>query len=174
MKRPLLAALGMIGLAAALCGSAQAQPYPGERNLPPLSRDGGRFAEFDVRNARGWAERLVICDTTAFLASRPDINADRIWVRRDDGRRDLLLPPYFVGAGHWYKQGYERLFWRLRREREVSSADVYRAQDAVGRRFVQTYRDANGRYGVGIDIRFLEAQDRYCRQMARSEGEIIT
>lgn len=169
MKSIILAALAAIGVT----GAAHAQPLPPDR-YQAAPRDGGRYAQFDVRNADGWAERLVLCDTTAFLASRPNLNADRMWVRRDDGRRDLLLPPYFVGGGRWYKEGYERLFWRLRRQRQVSSDELYRIQDSLGRRFVLAYRDGAGFYGGGADSRFLERQDSYCRSMARAQGVIVS
>ena len=92
MNRSILAVLGAIGFAAMLGGSVEAQPYSGGRDRP-APRAGERFTAFDVRNARSWAERLVICDTTAFLASRPDVNADRIWVRRDNGRRGRRSAP---------------------------------------------------------------------------------
>jgi hypothetical protein len=173
MKRSILVVLAA-GLALTLASAVQAQPYPGERYRSEPRGGGGRFAGFDVRDARSWGERLALCDTTAFLASRPDLNASRIWVRRDDGRRDLLLPPDFVGAGLWYKEGYRRLFWQLQRERQVSSAEVYRAQNGLSRRFVEAYRSINGHYGAGVDSRFLDAQDRYCRMMARSEGVIVS
>jgi hypothetical protein len=169
MNRKIVAAVASASLAILAAGSALSQPAP-RREGPP----GGRYADFDVRNARTWAERLVLCDTTAFLASRPDMNADRMWVRRDDGRRDLMLPPDFVGGGRWYKEGYERLFWRLRRERQVSSDELYRTQSALARRFVEVYRRSNGRYGLSAtEQRFLDAQDTYCRSMARREGAYV-
>lgn len=155
-----------VGLALASAASAQ----PGA----PQPRAGGVYAEFDVRGAGSWTQRLVLCDTTAFLASQPNLNADRMWVRRDDRPPQLLLPPYFVGAGRWYKEGYERLFWRLRRQHQVSADELYRTQDTIGRRFVDAYRRANPYTGGGVDLRFLDAQDRYCRTTARGEGEIIS
>ena len=132
---------------------------------PDLSR-------FDVRYAHNWAERLVLCDETAFLATRPDFNANRMWVPRDDGHRDLLLPPDFVGGGEWYKEGYQRLYWRLKRQGKVDSDGLHDAQTSLGRQFVETYR-RSGDYGWD-DRGFLRDQDVYCRAMARENGEIIT
>jgi hypothetical protein len=128
-------------------------------------------SRFDVRNAHNWAERLVLCDSTAFLATRPDFNANRMWVRRDDGHRDLLLPPDFVGAGRWYKEGYQRLYWRLRRRGEVDDASLTAAADQLGRPFIESYRRAGGYNWQGDD--FLRGQDVFCRATARQQGEII-
>ncbi len=152
--------------AAALMGAAAlAQPAP-----PPPPLQGGGYAAFDVRGTDSWADRLVLCDTTAFLAGHPDLMADRMWVRRDDGRSDLLLPPDFVGGGQWYKEGYERLYFRLQHEHKISYRELIDAQTTVGRRFVEAYR----RMGPGYrDERFLRAQDAYCRSMARAQGEIV-
>ena len=154
-KSALVAALAVAGLA----GAAQAAPPPS-----PIAR-------FDVRNAHGWAEKLVLCDVTAFLATDPDFNANRMWVIRDDGRRDLLLPPDFVGAGQWYKEGYERLYFRLKRQGRIHESALLDAENSIGHDFVEAYRRVGRGNGDGS---FFRAQDTYCRAMARAEGEIIT
>ena len=155
LKSALAAAIAAAGLA----GAAQAAPPSA-----PIAR-------FDVRSAQGWAQKLVLCDVTAFLATDPDFNANRMWVARDDGRRDLLLPPDFVGAGQWYKEGYQRLYFRLKREGKISEHALLDAQNSVGHDFVEAYRRAGRGNGDGS---FFRAQDTYCRAMARAEGEIIT
>ena len=162
MKTLFLAALASATLALGSFGQASA--------------DAPSLAQFDVKSAGSWAEKLVLCDTTAFLASRPDFNANRMWVHRDDGRQDLLLPPNFVGAGRWYKEGYEQLYWRLRRDNQVTSQELMSVQNGVGRSFVETYRRNNGYNGAtfGVDQRFLDRQDAYCRSMARKEGVIVS
>ncbi len=148
------------GLALGLAWSAQAQPAP-----EPL-------AAFDVHQARGWADRLVLCDYTAFLAGQPDLSANRMWVRRDDGHSDLLLPPEFVGGGQWYKEGYQRLYFKLLRRGELTHAQLRQAQDSVGRDLIESYR--RHRPGLAGGSRFLARQDHYCRDMAREQGEVIT
>jgi hypothetical protein len=144
---------------AGLAGAAQAA-----QSSAPVAR-------FDVRTAQGWAEKLVLCDVTAFLATDPDFNANRMWVIRDDGRRDLLLPPDFVGAGRWYKDGYQRLYFRLKRQGKIRERALLDAQNTVGHDFVEAYRRAGRGNG---DAGFFRAQDSYCRAMARAEGEIIS
>ncbi len=156
MPNPLKIAFAAAAAVIGFWGAAQASPVDN--------------SQFDVRGARSWAERLVLCDDTAFLASRPDFNADRMWVRRDDGHRDLLLPPDFVGGGQWYMEGYQRLYFRLKQRHMVDSAAVDRAQNTVGRAFIEAYRRAGyARSGEG----FLRGQDSYCRSMARANGEVI-
>ena len=155
LKTALLAA----GAALALAGSAQAQA--------PTD-----LSAFDIRSAGGWAERLVLCDYTAFLSNAPDLNANRMWVRRDDGHSELMLPPDFVGGGQWYKEGYQRLYFKLQRHGQISSRQVSAAQNGIGRDFVETYRRQH--VWRQADLRFLRQQDSACRAMARQEGEIIS
>ncbi len=151
-KKTLLAGALALGLA----GGAVAAPT--------------NLSAFDVRSADSWAEKLVLCDVTAFLAQKPDLNANRMWVRRDDGHRELLLPPDFVGGGAWYKEGYERLYWRLKRQKQVDSHQLRQAQDTLAHDFVQAYR----RDPAGMAYsRTLRDQDTFCRRMARSEGVIV-
>ncbi len=157
MLNSLKALLVAAGAVAVLAGAVQAQPS--ERDI----------TSFDVRNAGGWADRLALCDATAFLATKPDFNAQRIWVRRDDGHADVLLPPNFVGGGWWYKEGYERLYWRMLKDKKVDSASMHQAQDTVSREFIRSYRSSANNQ----DRRFLDDQDTYCRAMAREQGEII-
>lgn len=155
MLKTLRTALMTAAAAFAAFGAAQAQPA---------------IPSFDLETAQSWAEKLAICDTTAFLATRPDLNANRIWVRRDDGHRDLLLPPTFVGAGRWYNDDYQRLYFRLRRQNQVTSAQMFEAQKTLATDFVEAYRDN----WTNSHARFLRRQDAACRAMARANGVIIS
>jgi hypothetical protein len=130
---------------------------------PDLSR-------FDVRNVHTWAEQLALCDATAFLATKPDFNANRILLQRSDGRRDVLLPPDFIGAGRWFAEGYERLYFRLKSEGKVSEASLQAADDSLALPLVRAYRTAG--YGW-VGMSFLRNQDVRCREMARRNGEVI-
>ncbi len=154
MFKAALSALALAGLAFGAAASAQAEPTD-------LSR-------FDVHGASDWADKLVLCDVTAFLASKPDLDANRMWVRRDAGPPDLLLPPDFVQGGQWYKEGYRRLYDKMRRDKRIEGDQVIRAQDTAGRSFIDAYRRS-----PNLDHSFLNAQDSYCRSMARAEGEIV-
>ena len=143
-------------LAVGLTGAAQAAP---------------ELSSFDVHSADGWAQKLALCDTTAFLNSHPDLNSNIMFVRRDDARRfDMLLPPDFVGGGQWYEDGYERLYHHLRQDKKVSADEMLQAQNTVGRDFVEAYRASGGR----LNRHFLNAQDTYCRAMARAQGVIVS
>ncbi len=155
MTKFLKSAIVAAGAAVVLSGAARAEP--------------GALSSFDAQSADGWANKLVLCDVTAFLAGKPDLNANLMFVRRDDGRNDLMLPPDFVGGGQWYKEGYEHLYWRLKREQKVDEAQVRNAQNTLGHDFVEAYRR-----NTNADPAFLRHQDSYCRSMARGEGEIIS
>ena len=154
LRNRLLAA----GLALAWAGVAQAAEPPG-------------LAAYSARAAHSWADWLVLCDTTAFLASRPDLNAARMWVPRDDGHADLLLPPDFVGAGQWYKEDYGRLFRRLKRQNKVDKQHVERARGQLAHGFIEAYRNT----GPSTAARqFLTRQDAACRETARGVGVIVS
>jgi hypothetical protein len=131
----------------------------------------GGLAAYNARAADSWADWLVLCDTTAFLASKPDLNATRMWVRRDDGHSDLLLPPDFVGAGQWYKEDYGRLFRRLKRQDKVDMHRVERARGDLAHAFIEAYRKT-GRSAAAQ--RFLTRQDAACRDTARGVGVIVS
>ncbi len=134
---------------------------------------GTDLKSFDVASAPTWADKLALCDTTAFLAGGPNLNANIMFVRRDDTRDfDMLLPPNFVGAGQWYKDDYQRLYRRLRHDKKITSKQMWAAQSKIAPDFVEAYRRGNGK-GVA-EQRFLRDQDRACRAMARSEGVIVS
>ena len=146
------------GLALGLAGVAQA--------ATPTD-----LAAFDLRAADSWADRLVLCDVTAFLAGKPDLDANRMWVRRLDGHSDLLLPPDFVAGPQWYKEDYQRLYFRLKTRKQVDSAALNRARAGLGRSFVDAYR----RGGLSLsESRFLSRQDAACRTLARGQGVIVS
>ena len=131
------------------------------------------ITSFDARATDNWAEKLVLCDTAAFLAGQPNLDANVIYTRRDDARRfDMLLPPNFVGGGQWYKEGYERLYFRLKAEKKIGFKELLNVQNDVGRRFVDSYRKG-GRYEMATN-RFLREQDSYCHSMARENGVIVS
>ncbi len=153
MSKTAKALAAALGAASLITGAAQANPADGD------------LSSFDVHAVDDWAGKLALCDATAFLASRPDFNAQQMWVRREDGHSDMLLPPDFVGGGWWYKEGYQRLSYKMK----IEPARMHQAQNTLVRDFVETYR----RSPNAQDHNFLLRQDGYCRQMARAEGEII-
>lgn len=148
MKRIALAALA--ALAAAGAAAAQA-PAPGYGAAPV------EFGRFDAQATGDVAAKLAICDATRFLRTDPDLEADKVLVRRDNGQLDLLLPPYFVDSFEWYDEDLERAYRRLRGQGAVSSDQVRAAKSAIGRDMVKTFDRVNGG-----ERAFLRAQSRYC------------
>jgi hypothetical protein len=132
--------------AAALCGavSAQAQGFATDRDL----------SRFDARQTQDLPAQFAICDATRFLRTDPDLNATRVYVRRDDGRMDLLLPPYFVGG---------RAYRRLRYSGQVSYEAVREARHTIGRDMVKSFDRISGG-----DRRFLNAQSRFCDTLEKA------
>ncbi|MGZ8362549.1 MAG: hypothetical protein ACXW3D_01710 [Caulobacteraceae bacterium] len=109
------------------------------------------------------ARTLVLCDTTAFVATKPDLNANRIFAIRDSEPAELMLPPYFVQGGTLYLRSSERMYQRLRRE-GVSRNRIAQIQGEVGREMVKAYERRQ------IAPAFLRDQNRACRQWVRSHG----
>lgn len=140
--------------AAAVCGAVSAQAQ-GVANNYDLSR-------FDVRQTQDLPAQFAICDATRFLRTDPDLDADLVYVRRDDGRLDLLLPPYFVGGPEWYDEDLERAYRRLRQRGQISFEAVREARHAIGRDMVKAFDHVSG-----DERRFLDAQSRACDSLEK-------
>lgn len=124
-------------------------------------------SQYDAAAARSPAERLVLCDTTAFLATRPDLNANRMYARREGRPFQLMLGPYYVQGGFLYSERYDRLFWKLRREKQIDKNEVARIQDTQGRSMIDAYRD-----GGYLPMAFANAQAKYCNGWSRENGVV--
>lgn len=115
------------------------------------------FARFDAAATPDVAAKLAICDAARFLQSRPNLDADLVYVRRHDGRTDLLLPPYFVGGPEWYDEDLEFAYRRLKQQGVVNYEQVRLARAAIGRDMVRAFERPSG-----PERRFLQDQARYC------------
>lgn len=146
MKR--LAAAFIFAAAVATSAAASAQITAGPAD----------FARFDARIAPDLPAKLAICDAARFLRTDPDLDADRIFVRRtSENRFDLLLPPYFVGGPEWYDEDLERAYRRLRSAGQVDFDQVSAARRDIGRDMVRVFDRVNGG-----EREFLDEQSRYC------------
>ncbi len=123
------------------------------------------FAAFDPARAQTVAERLVLCDMSAFLASRPDLDAQVIYVRRDDQRYDPLIPPFAGGGSAWYEDDHRRAYQRLRSAGQVTPQELAAAQDRYIRPMTKVYERA-----TPSQQRTLESTRRFCKDFARSAG----
>lgn len=141
------------GLAAvALSGAALAQQTAGSGSEV--------LARYDARAATDLPSKLAICDAARFLRTSPDLDADLVYVRRDDGRLDLLLPPYFVGGVEWYDEDLESAYRRLKRQGQVTYDQVRAARQDIGRGMVRAFERT-----TGSERRFLDDQSRYCEEV---------
>lgn len=144
----MLTRLLIAAAALAVSGSAVAQP---------TAAGPADFARFDAQATPDWASKLALCDATRFLRTRPDLDADKVLVRRRDNRLDLLLPPHFIDGAYWYDEDLERASRRLRQQGQVSYDAVRTARSTLGRDMVRTFDRINGG-----ERAFLDAQNRYC------------
>jgi hypothetical protein len=137
--------------ALAVCGgAAAAQGFGASSGTADLAR-------FDARAGDDLARKFAICDATRFLANNPELDADKVLVRRRDGRLDLLLPPYFVGGPQWYDEDIERAYRRMKTAGQVDYESVRAARRDVGRDMVKSFDRVNGSERV-----FLREQSRFC------------
>lgn len=107
----------------------------------------------------------MLCDTSAFLRTRPDLNANRMFARRDGQPFQLMLGPYYVQGGVFYSQRYERLFYRLQRDKQVNLRQVADVQASLGRQMIRSY----GR-GPWLPDRWAARQEGYCSDFAKANG----
>jgi hypothetical protein len=142
------ALLLVAGLAAAAAPAAAQSPGTARADI----------AQFDVAKAGNVAETLVICDRAELLSSGlPSQNVTRAFVRVDDTRYDLALPPNFARASGWYDQDVEDAYRRLRNRGQVDQAQVQAAQD----KYRTPWFSGADRLSVA-DRRFLRTQVVAC------------
>ena len=149
MNTLLKSALAAVALAAS-AGAANAYPD---------------LSAFDASRAATPAERLVLCDTTAFLSTRPNLDANRIYARRDGRPWQLMIGPRFVQGGQIYSERYDRMYWRLKRDGQIDQNQLIAAQDGPGRGLVETYRDSGY-----LPMGFAREQSQFCSGWTREAG----
>lgn len=120
------------------------------------------FARFDVSQGRSLGEQLVICDRAKLLSNPPSRDAQRTYVRVDNDRYDLALPPDFTRPSGWYDYDLERAFDRLRGRGLVDREDVRAARIA----YTVDLPSRTARPSVA-ERRFLQAQVQTCRGLVR-------
>jgi hypothetical protein len=123
------------------------------------------LSSYLAATAPGPLEKLVLCDATAFLATGPDLDADLVIARRDGRPHERLLPPYFVTNGFLYKQGYDRLFDKLRRQKEATREQLAQAQGTLGKDLIDYYRQRRS-----LPPSFVREQLAFCQTFAKSYG----
>lgn len=146
-------------LSAFAAAAALATAATGQAQSPDL-------AAYDAARASSPVDKLVLCDAIAFLSTRPDVaNARVILARRDAEPFERLLPPDFIGGGRFYSQTAERLYWRLRSQKQASLDQVSAAQNRLARPMVRAF----GRGGY-LPNAFTRPQMAYCNGFARANG----
>lgn len=145
---------GLAAGLAALCAAA-----PALAQAPDLSR-------YDAARAGTVAEQLVICDLAEYLGTNPDLDASRIYVRRDSGFRFEPAIPRFVGrGGFWYDEDLERAYRKYRAAGVVSTDQISQAQDVYSEEMTELFDRRHG--GLRLQ-RFLTRQSDFCTALARN------
>ena len=146
------------GLAAGLAALCAAVPAMAQ--TPDLSR-------YDASRAGSVAEQLVICDLAEYLGSNPDLDATRIYVRRDNGFRfEPAIPPYVSRAGFWYDEDLETAYRKYRAAGVVTPDQIRQAQEVYSEEMTDLF---GRRYNSGLRMqRFLQHQSGFCDTLARN------
>jgi hypothetical protein len=133
----------------------------------PTLAQGPDLGRYDAARAPTVAEQLVICDLAEYLGSNPDLNATRIYVRRDDGFRfEPAIPPYVSRGGFWYDEDLERAYRRYRAAGVVTRDQIHQAQDVYSREMTDLF---GRRHGGGLRLqRFLQAQSGFCDSLSKN------
>ena len=152
--------LAMVAAAATLAAGSAAFAQAPTAQAPTPGYGSAVLAQYDARIAPDLPSKLAICDAARFLRSSPDLDADKIFVRRNDNRLDLLLPPNFVGGPQWYDEDIERAYRRLKSQGQVSYDEVKDARYRIGREMVRAFERT-----TGAERQYLDDQSRYCEEV---------
>jgi hypothetical protein len=128
----------------------------------PVAAQSVDYARYDVAQGRSLGEKLVICDRAKLLSNPPSRDAQRTYVRVDNDRFDLALPPDFTRPSGWYDIDLERAYDRLRSRGLVQRDEVRAAQAA----YTVELPARTQRPSVS-ERRFLEAQGAACGPLIR-------
>jgi hypothetical protein len=128
----------------------------------PAAAQTNDYARFDVAAGRTLGEKLVICDRARLLANPPSRDAQLAYVRIDNGRYDLALPPDFTRASGWYDYDLERAYDRLKARGLVDREDVRAAQEAY-----RTEMPTRAARASLSERRFLQKQSTACSALVR-------
>ena len=126
----------------------------------PAAAQTNDFAQFDVARGATLGEQLVICDRAKLLSNPPSKDALRTYVRVDNSRYDLALPPDFTRPSGWYDYDFERASDRLQARGLVNREDVRAAQARYQTPLLSRFE----RPSVS-ERRFLLAQTSLCRKL---------
>ena len=147
----------IVSAAAALALAAIATAPAAQPAASPLNLDA----------ATSTAERMVICDTALFLASRPNFTANIMYANRQSTLPDpeLLLPPYFIGPDRWFDEDLAIASDRLRGRGEISYGELNAAFDKYAQPVLDGYVHRSSL--MTIPSAELSRQARTCSRYAR-------
>ena len=148
MLKSLVATAALLAAAPA----AQAQPF----GRPDLGR-------YDAAHAPSLAQQLVLCDLASYFGTKPDLNATRVYLQRDNHRFEPSFPLAITRGASWHDENLERAFMRHRTAGRVTSQEVDALRLQYGMEMEQGFKRMNVR-----EQRFFQSQAPFCRNLERA------
>ena len=134
---------------------------------PAAAAPRARLSDFDVSSVDNWPDALALCDLTAFLRTRPSLDAHVIlapdpstgWLRPLEG-------PRFLPLGLFTSRAMKQSFERLEQSGEINRRSFSRARARHDQPMFDSYRRANA-----ADLAFLDEQWSLCGFFAQDISE---
>lgn len=147
MPRPRLATI-LTALALAAPAAAPAAP------IRPL-------ADFDVRKVEGLADRLALCDLTAFLITRPNLQADVIIApNRGGAPARVMRQPYYRPLTGLFDEDLDDAMRVMEAHHQVTRREVAAARTRYDVQMLRSYERSSM-----PQRRFLDEQAKRCSDM---------
>ena len=134
---------------------------------PAMAAPRARLSDFDVSKADNWPDALALCDLTAFLRSKPSLDAHVILA--PDPSTGWLRPleaPRFLPLGLFASRSMKMSFERLEKSGEIDRRSFSRARARHDQPMFESYRRANA-----ADLAFLDEQWSLCGFLAEDISE---
>lgn len=133
---------------------------------PAAAEPRAQLRDFDVSVADNWPDALALCDLTAFLKTRPALEASVVFLPHASGWLQPLQAPRFAPPNDFVSHTVRRSFERLEAHGEIDRASYNKARARHDMPMFASYRRAGA-----ADLAFIDNQQRLCGFLAQEIAE---